>query len=103
VRVPEYCVEEGVDTARGLRGRYRRWGRSDAEYFVRLPPTTVLWQRIKSFTRAFWVEVFPPLKHATVLNYALAFPVLLVFGIWRFGGFLSAHKSMRRGPARLSE
>lgn len=101
VRIPDYCLETGFDTVRDLKGRYKRWGHSDAEYFVRLPRETKFPQRVMSFTRAFWVEVFPPLKHTTVLRYVLAFPVLFVFGMWRFWGFLSSLQVVADGrPAR---
>lgn len=90
VRIPDYCVETGFDTIEDLKSRYRRWGHSDAEFFIRLPSETSFYQRAISFTRAFWVEVFTPIKHVTFLRYVLAFPVLLAFGLWRFRGFISS-------------
>jgi glycosyltransferase involved in cell wall biosynthesis len=102
VRVPEYCLETGFDTVQELKERYRRWGHSDAEYFIRLRLDSGVMKKMASFTRAFWVEVFSPLRHSPLLKYILAFPVLFTFGIWRFRGFISSLKRMDHDGALRS-
>lgn len=95
VRVDLFCFEGGFESFKSLKSRYLRWGRSDAEYYVRMSSSMPLIEKVRSFTRAFWVEAVVPIRYSRLDHFLAAFPALIVFGLLRFKSFRSNLKSMK--------
>ena len=100
VRVDLFCFESGFESFKSLKGRYLRWGRSDAEYYVRMSSSMPLLDRVRSFTRAFWVEAVVPIRYSRLDHFLAAFPALIVFGLLRFKSFRSNLQSLKAQQTR---
>lgn len=97
VRLDSVCFESGFDSIASLKSRYVRWGRSDAEFYYRRSQEMSLIGRIKSFTRAFWIEVISPARHSPIALYLVSLPFLALLGYLRFRAFQAALSEQGRG------